>query len=213
MRNQLLPYLGKTVACSGWIERWDDHLMNRSRQILTINVEVRVPNPDLRYQDLEIACKIDHLNLFVPFEILPSYDVYFVRLVRFNFYGEVRQYVRSNGLTDLAIMACEQLPLHYQIAKLKSQLNFAICDSRSDTDRLIKEIIVPEVHRLGEQLQLTNLNLDTSKMTRNEMISALDHVKLVSNRILSAMKTRTYRRRFDRVKQSPLEILQNLQKP
>lgn len=208
-----MPYLGKKVFCSGWIERWDDHLKNQSRQILTINTEVRIPDPDLRYQDLEIACKIDHLNLFVPFEILPSYDIYFARLVRFNFYGEVRQYVRSNGSADLAIVACEQLPLHYQIAKLKSQLDFAIFDSRADTDSLIKEIVVPEIQRLEEQLQLTDLNLDTSKMSRGEMLAALDHVKLVSNRILSAMKTRNYRRRFDKVKQSPLQILQSLQQP
>lgn len=207
MRSSLAQHQGQGLMCCGWILHWKDHPESRCRQVTIGKPVFKAPDPLKRFQDLKVIAKEAHVNLFIPYSQLASYDTKFLLNEKIYFYGFVTRYVRSNGSSDYAITSITQNPISHQIEKLRVQLNHARFHPSKETLILIEDVILKMVSDLLQEIDDLGDHLPTFRQSKTEMQSDLIAIHKGALKIQSAMTSRQYRRKCKRKSKSSLGVL------
>ncbi|WP_188021887.1 hypothetical protein [Synechococcus sp. RS9907] len=86
--------------CRGWITDWEE-LEDGITRIYINNPLIKIPNKDVRFDNLEVLSKEDHINLFIKDEHIGRHTLAMYKPVEFA--GSVYHYTRSNGTHDYGI--------------------------------------------------------------------------------------------------------------
>ena len=100
MRNKLKSHVGQYVMCRGWITDWEE-LEDDVTRIYIKNPLIKIPNREVRFDNLKVLSKEDHINLFINNEHLGRHTL--ARYKPVDFAGSVYHYTRSNGTHDYGV--------------------------------------------------------------------------------------------------------------
>ena len=210
MRSALSQYQGSFLLCSGWIMHWKDLPGSGCRQVTIGNPVFKFPNPLMRFDDLDAIAREDHVNLFIPYEHLPSYDVRFSLNEKVYFSGRIAKYFRQDGSFDYGVTSAVQHPISRMLEKLRSQLQYARSNPNSDTLSLIEDVILASVERLLVEIDDLGDCLPTFYASRSEMIDELSSIRQVALRIRNVMQSRQYRRKCSARSKSTIHALASI---
>ena len=195
MRSSLAQRRGALLMCCGWIYHWKDIPESSCRQVTIGNPTFKGPNPFKRFDDLEPIGTEEHINLFIPYKHLVSYDIRFLLNEKIFFYGFVQEYLRRNGSSDYGIASIAQNPISRKIEKLNSQLEYARSNPSSDTLSLIKGVILKSVEDLTKEIHDLGDHLPTFIQSKCEMLNQLNSIHKDALCICTIMNSRQYRRK------------------
>ena len=174
MRNALANHLGEFVHCKGWIKSWDVIEDKNQFQLTVHHPTIKEPDKNLLFKDQKLISKEDHLHLFFPVELLPSFKDRYSIHSSFCFSGNVIQYIRSNGTFDFGVKETPQTMLHMEFDNL---IKYAMKISKSFKEYLltddsylhsVQNVLLPELDRLDELLESAGNNLGTYERTYKE---------------------------------------------
>ena len=83
-----------------WITDWEE-LEDDVTRIYIKNPLIKIPNREVRFDDLEVLSREDHINLFLGAEHLGRHTL--ARYKPVEFAGSVYHYTRSNGTHDYGV--------------------------------------------------------------------------------------------------------------
>lgn len=195
MRSSLAQHHGALLLCCGWILHWKDLPESGCRQVTIGNPTFKAPNPFLRFDELELVGKEEHVNLFIPYKHLPSYDTRFLLNDKIFFCGFVQEYIRRDGSCDYGIASIAQNPISRKIEKLNSQLEYARSYPRSDTLSLIEGVILTSVEDLTTEIHNLGDHLPTFIQSKGEMLKELKSIQKDASNIRNILNSRQYRRK------------------
>jgi len=207
MRSSLSAFQNSLLMCSGRILHWKDRPELNSRQVTIGNPVFKIPDPSRHFSELEIAGKEDHVNLFVPYEHLPSYDIQFVLNEKIFFVGYVNNYTRRDGSSDFGIASITQFPIARKIEKLNSQMQDVCMYPCSNSLVLLHDIILPEVNDLLLQVEVLGDRLPTFTYSKGQVLRELHALKDDASRLCKAMQSRRFRRKYGKKSASSFHAL------
>lgn len=195
MRSSLTQYDCSQLMCRGRILHWIDHVDSGVRQVTVGNPVFKAFNPLKCFADQDALAREDHVNLFIPYSHLPSYDTKFCLLENIYFHGYVSSYTRSNGSLDYGINSTPQNETLRKLEKIRAQIVFVYTVSDSSSLALIENVLLPLIDELIRQINELGEFLPTFTMTRNQMIDELTYASKVAKDILGSRSSRQYRRK------------------
>ena len=196
MRTSLAQCEGLHLMCRGRIRHWKDHVDSGVRQVTVGNPVFKAFNPLKCFSDLEVLAKEDHVNLFIPYAYLSSYDTKFCILENISFHGNVSAYTRSNGSVDFGINSTMQNETHRTIVKIRAQINSVYSSPDSSTPSFIENVLLPLIEDLKNEIIVIGDDLPTFEMSRTQMINELSITSGVAKRMLCIQGSRQFRRSF-----------------
>lgn len=207
MRSSLAQYHGALVMCGGWILHWKDLPESDCRRVTVGNPSFKAPNPMRRFHDLKLIAKEEHVNLFIPYAQLASFDARFLLNEKIYFCGFIEKYTRGDGSCDYAIASITQNPIPRQIEKLRSQVNYARFNPSKETLILVEDVILKSIDDLFQEIDDLGDRLPTFCLSKGDMVDELTSIRNVALCIRNAMYSRQYRRRFEKKPKSTLDVL------
>ena len=195
MRSSLAQFEGQHLMCRGRIRHWIDHVDSGVRQVTVGNPVFKAFDPLKCFTEQEALAREDHVNLFVPYSHLPSYDTQFCLLEFISFQGYVSSYTRSNGSLDYGINSAPQNETLRKLQKIKAQTGFVFAVPDSSSLALIENVLLPLIDELILEIDELGDSLPTFTMTRNQMLDELTFASKISKGILVALSSRQFRRK------------------
>jgi hypothetical protein len=207
MRSSLAQHHGALLMCCGWILHWKDLPESGCRQVTIGNPTFKAPNPFRRFDKLELVGKEEHVNLFIPYKHLATYDARFLLSEKIFFCGFVQEYTRRDGSCDYGIASIAQNPISRKIEKLNSQLECARSYPSSDTLSLVEGVILTSVEDLTKEIHDLGDHLPTFIQSKGEMLEELKSIQKVASCIRNIMNSRQYRRKCAKKSKPTLHAL------
>ena len=195
MRSSLALLEGQHLMCRGLIRHWIDHVDSGVRQVTVGNPVFKAFNPLKCFTEQEALAREDHVNLFIPYSHLPSYDTKFCLLENISFHGYVSSYRRSNGSLDYGINSTPQNETLRKLQKIRAQIAFVYTVPDSSSLALIENVLLPLIDELILEIDKLGDSLPTFTMTRNQMIDDLTFASKFAKGILTARSSRQFRRK------------------
>jgi len=195
MRSSLTQYDCSYLMCRGRIRHWIDHIDSGVRQVTVGNPVFKAFNPLKCFEEQDALAREDHVNLFIPYSHLPSYDTKFCLLENIYFHGYVSSYTRSNSSLDYGINSTPQNETLRKLKKIRAQINSVYTSPDPSTPALIQNVLLPFIDELIREIDELGEFLPTFTMTRNQMIDELTFASKVAKGILGSRSSRQYRRK------------------
>ena len=201
MRTKLSPHLHQIVLARGWIDSWEDFASTNSRRVCVKQPTIKVADKNILFANQKVISTENHINLFIPYELIEQYEAHFITHAPISFSGVVVEYQRRNGSVDYGITATPQQRLQLDLERLSLAVEDLCRTSPFNHSTLAfdEHTALPQVLALEERLEQAGNALPTFDKTYGEYKNLLLDMRVALSKLIERTKcftsSRAYRRR------------------
>jgi len=198
MRDKLKQHLDEYVLCRGWIRGWEDLDECSTRRVFVSKPTIKKADKNLLYQDQQVISIEDHLNLFIKYEDLPTYDAIFELNQPIRFAGFIERYIRGNGSIDYGVSGTKQSAFGFCLDQFINSIRETMHRPLEEIDHLFLEQVSRRILLMAQEVDRAGDHLPTFEKTYQDYKDTLLSLSIALTQTISRARaflaSRNYRR-------------------